>query len=53
MNRDVKMLLVDDDPGDLRLAKLALTKATSVVKPNIETADSLAEVAKAQGDTSE
>jgi len=41
--RKVHILLVDDDPGDCRLVKLALAKSRQAIEFTIETAESLAE----------
>lgn len=41
--RTIKILLVDDDPGDHRVAKLALARSPHDVGFAVETAESLAE----------
>lgn len=42
-NETIKVLIVDDDPGDCRLVKLTLRKTAGSVKFSIKTAGSLAE----------
>lgn len=42
----VHILLVDDDPGDCRLVKLALAKSPQAMEFTIETAESLAQALK-------
>jgi signal transduction histidine kinase len=39
----IKLLLVDDDPGDRKMVKLALARSSNIADFNIETAETLSE----------